>query len=131
MRKRKHQIGICPYCFASGELTVDHVIPQCLFGDAPLPSDVPKAPVCQACNNALKSRDDIYLRDLLVNDPDSAAQPIVQELLPTYQRARNKNHSVYAREEARILYIPQFSPTGRITGITAQAKLDEARLHRI
>lgn len=131
MSKPKRRPGTCPYCFTIGQLTKDHVIPQGLFGAAPLPGDVPKVFACESCNNNLKSKDDTYLRDLLVNDPENVAHPVVQELQPTFYRAVRANHSIYAREAAKILLVPHFTPSGRMTAINAQAKLDEQRIIRI
>jgi hypothetical protein len=76
---------------------MDHMVPRCLF-PSPLPSDLVTVPVCASCNNE-KSRDDDYLRDMLVIDIDNTHHPEAQALLKgKVIRSMRKNRSVIARD---------------------------------
>jgi len=68
--KKKKKFGICPYCGEMAFLTEDHIIPRCLFKPNTLERAF-KADACHECNNDEKSKDDSFLRDLLVTDKDS------------------------------------------------------------
>lgn len=68
MSKKPRQ-GRCAYCGTSGEVTRDHVIPHCLWSEA-IPLDIFTIDACRKYNNVEKSGNDVYLRDLLINDPD-------------------------------------------------------------
>lgn len=96
MAKRK--LGVCAYCGKSDLLTRDHVIPRCLF-PRPVPGDIPKVLVCSTCNNDAKSRDDDYLRDLLVTDANTSQHPITQALFQEkFTRAVQRDQSQLARD---------------------------------
>lgn len=75
--QRLREAGQCAYCGQHDILTVDHVIPRCLFDGVTggVPSDVPKVGACRRCNNA-KSTDDTFLRDVLVRDLRLAEHPL-------------------------------------------------------
>ncbi len=70
---------MCAYCGVKRGLTKDHVIPKCLF-KRPLPSNMITVPACSECNNA-KSKDEDYLRDMLVIDHFTSSNPTAQTLL--------------------------------------------------
>jgi hypothetical protein len=86
-------VGKCVYCGSEGEVTEDHIIPQCLWTGR-VPKRVPKVPACRRCNHVLKSQLDTYLRDLLITDRHAAPSPIVQNLHSRYIRSvlTNKSH---------------------------------------
>jgi hypothetical protein len=44
-------VGICAYCSSEGEVTEDHIFPQCLWTGR-VPKRVPKVPECRRCNHA-------------------------------------------------------------------------------
>ncbi len=70
MGRRKKKYGKCPYCGNESKLTEDHIIPKCLFK----PNTIKRAfkiDVCDECNNDEKSKDDSFLRDLIVADKDA------------------------------------------------------------
>ena len=75
-KKAKTQ-GICAYCGRIEQLSVDHVIPQCLFSGN-LPGDIPKVYACSLCNTTVKSGNDTYLRDMLLTDIDSSQHPLAR-----------------------------------------------------
>lgn len=70
MGKKRKKVGECPYCGGIANLTEDHIIPKCLFKPNTLERAF-KVYVCNECNNDEKSKDDSFLRDLLVLDKDS------------------------------------------------------------
>jgi hypothetical protein len=89
--------GTCVYCGNIGEVTLDHVIPQCLF-PGHIPKDAPIVDACQKCNGEMKSAFDEYLRDMLVNDMSSSRNPIAKRLLAKYARASARNRSLLDRD---------------------------------
>lgn len=94
---RKIKQGTCAYCSAVGEVTSDHVIPQCLWpGRAP--RDVPIVEACRQCNHIEKSGNDAYLRDLLVNDQDALQSPLAQKIRSKYIRSVLTNKSDMHRD---------------------------------
>ena len=54
---RKIKQGTCAYCGAVGDVTGDHVIPQCLWPGR-VPRDVPVVDACRQCNHIWKSGND-------------------------------------------------------------------------
>src|SRR5437764_13225133 len=79
--QRLREEGQCAYCGQHDMLTVDHVIPRCLFDGvrSGVPGDVPKVGACLQCNN-LKGADDMFLRDVLVRDLRLTEHPIAQTI---------------------------------------------------
>lgn len=129
-RKRLRTEGQCAYCGQHGILTVEHVIPRCLFDGVPggVPGDVPRLGVCQKCN-VTKSADDAFLRDVLVRDPRLAEQPIAQDIRHgAHERSIAKEKSQYPRAASRLRFVS--SPTG--SGLlVADPVLPKGRLHNI
>lgn len=97
--KKKHAPKprkLCVYCGTQLATTRDHVIARCLFPDA-LPLNMVTVPVCHACNEA-KSRDDDYLRDMLVMDLNSGEHSGARKLLlGEVLRSASSNRSIVAR----------------------------------
>lgn len=89
---QKIKQGICAYCGAAGDMTIDHVIPQCLWSGR-VPKAVPLVDACPQCNNIWKSGNDTYLRDLLVNDRDALQSPRAQKPQAAYIRSMLRNQS--------------------------------------
>jgi hypothetical protein len=122
--------GQCAYCGQQAMLTVDHVIPRCLFDGVAdgVPGNVPRLGVCQKCNVA-KSADDAFLRDVLVRDPRLAEQSIAQDIRHgAHERSIAKEKSQYPRAASRLRFVP--SPTG--SGLLiAEPILPKGRLHGI
>jgi hypothetical protein len=129
-RKRPQTEGRCASCGQHGILTVEHVIPRCLFDSVPggVPGDVPKVNICHQCNNA-KSADDAFLRDVLVRDPRLAEHPIAQNIRHgAHERSIAKEKSQYPRAASNLRYAP--SPNG--SGLwLAEPILPKDRLHGI
>lgn len=94
---RKIKQGTCAYCGAVGEVTSDHVIPQCLWPGR-VPRDIPVVDACRQCNHIGKSGNDAYLRDLLVNDQDALQSPLAQKLRSKYIRSVLTNKSRMDRD---------------------------------
>lgn len=95
-RKRKHQprIGDCAYCGSHGEITVDHVVPRCLFRTRA--SSFIKVPACRPCN-AAKSETEDDLRDFLALSYRSERHPNHQYLLEASARSTLRNSSPTGR----------------------------------
>jgi hypothetical protein len=122
--------GQCVYCGQHDLLTVDHVIPRCLFNGVTggVPGDVPKVGACHQCNNS-KSADDAFLRDVLVQDLRVAEHPIAQTIRHgAHARSISKGISQYPRAASRLRSVP--SPTG--SGLwVVEPILPQERLHGI
>jgi hypothetical protein len=95
---RKIKQGICAYCGAVGDVTRDHIIPQCLWDKRSSDDVVPIVDACPQCNNIAKSENDTYLRDLLVNDQDAFQHDIVQQIRPKFMRSARENQSRMNRD---------------------------------
>jgi len=91
--------GICAYCGDIGDVTDDHVVPQCLWPGR-VPKSAPTVDACRRCNHIWKSECDTYLRDALVNDMQAASSPVVQKLREKFYRSVGRNQSVMARKFA-------------------------------
>lgn len=118
----------CAYCDQHNKLTVDHVIPRCLFNGVTggVPGDVPRVGACRQCNNT-KSTDDTFLRDVLVRDFRVAEHPIAKNIRHgTHARSIAKGRSQYPRAASHL----RFALTG--SGIWApEPILPKERLHDI
>ena len=128
--QRLREEGQCAYCGQHNMLTVDHVIPRCLFDGVTggVPGDVPRVGACRSCNNA-KSSDDTFLRDVLVRDLRLVEHPIAQTIRHgAHERSIIRGKSQYPRAASRLRYVP--SPTG--SGLwAAEPILPRERLHGI
>lgn len=89
--------GICAYCGNVGDVTDDHIVPQCLWPGR-VPKDSPQITACKPCNHVWKSEYDTYLRDMLVNDMACAKNPIAQKVREKFYRAAENNRSIMARD---------------------------------
>lgn len=116
MAKSLPRQGICAYCGNVGEVSTDHVIPQCLWPGR-VRKDAPAVDACRPCNNVWKSEYDTYLRDILVNDRACARNPIAQKVREKYYRAAADNQSIMARDLAeRAELVGLQGPSGLISG---------------
>jgi len=118
--------GICVYCRQFTEVTLDHVIPQCLWPGR-VPKDAPVVNACKACNHQNKSGDDTYLRDILVTNSRSSDTPIAQKLFPKFGRAMERNQSQLANDlqehgQIRELYTSQGETTALVTSQEANER---------
>jgi len=112
-------------------LTVDHVIPRCLFDGVTggVPGNVPRVDACCQCNNNAKSTDDAFLRDVLVRDLRLAEHPIAQTIRNgAHERSISKGKSQYPRAASHLRFVP--SPTGSGLSV-AEPILPKERLHGI
>src|SRR5258708_696968 len=89
--------GTCVYCGTYGIVTADHVIPKCLWPGR-VPKNSPIIDACKACNHISKSSDDNYLRDVLVTNSNSIANPFRNRLYPKFLRSMNRNQSQMVKD---------------------------------
>lgn len=136
-RRRKKFIGQCAYCETEGRLTLDHVIPECLFENGKAPADAPIVYACAACNNTKKNQDDSYLRDMLVMDMQVYGHPIATQIFqgPVRRAARAKGYvqSPLARmvQQDRGRKVSVTSPSGIYLGEAYGIALPADRVWRI
>lgn len=129
MSKRLRK-GKCAYCGHHNTLTVDHVIPRCLFDGVigGVPDDVARVDTCHQCNNA-KGADDTFLRDVLVRDVRLAEYPIAQNIRHgAHERSLARGRSQYPRAASRLRYVPSLTGSGLVI---AEPILPKERLHGI
>src|SRR6266852_4365566 len=120
----------CAYCGQHDMLTVDHVIPRCLFDGVTggVPGDVPRVGACRQCNNA-KSTDDTFLRDVLVRDSRLVEHPIAQTIRHgAHARSIIRGKSQYPRAASRLRFVPSQTGSGLLV---AEPILPKERLHGI
>ena len=122
---------VCAYCGASPAPTRDHVVAKCLF-IPPVPQDAVIVRACLACNND-KSKDDTYLRDMLVVDHQGSTSPIAQLIFDTkVMRSAQRNSSDVVRAAmTRARLIPHITPGGLYLGQLPSFDLDSRRIDRI
>lgn len=127
-QKVKRRIGECVHCGKMAELSKDHVIPECLFVK-PFPPNLITVQACDKCNNA-KSKDDDYLKDLLVCDIFGNQSPIAQKIFQEKVRSsQRKNKSVIGRDAVTKAKIqPFYTKGGLYLGHLPTYPLDEMRL---
>ncbi len=113
-RQRSREEGQCAYCGQHDILTVDHVIPRCLFDGVTggVLGNAPKVDACRQCNNA-KSTDDTFLRDVLVRDLRLAEHSIAQALTDWF-RAFGCRADTTERATAWYLHTARARADGRL-----------------
>lgn len=128
--QRLREEGHCAYCGQHDMLTVDHVIPRCLFDSVTggVPGDVPRLGACLKCNK-LKSADDAFLRDVLVRDVRLTEHSIAQSIRHgAHARSIDKGKSQYPRAASRLRYVASPTDSGLVV---AEPILPKERLHSI
>jgi hypothetical protein len=107
---------------------MDHVIPKSFFLP-PLPSDMVTVPVCEPCNNK-KSKNDSYLRDLLVMDLHCSEHPVAKVLMKgKVIRSARSNHSEVARAAREARPKAKYSINGLYLGHYPSFPMDGVRLN--
>ena len=131
MARKKKPVGVCVYCGRTATLTKEDVIAKCLF-PKPRPSDLVKVPACWPCNHA-KSRNDDYLRDLLVSDVYVQQNPIAQTLFHQNMLSSvRQDSSVIARTAiSKGRLEPVYTPGGIYLGDCISAPIDVERVNHI
>jgi len=121
MGRKKTVTGECVYCGEIKSLEKEDVIPRCLFLK-PRPNDLVKVPVCRDCNLG-KSKNDDYLRDILVTDADTFNNTIAQAIFheKTLSSVR-QNSSLLARDamskgKSEAMYTPNGIYLGEGIGV--------------
>lgn len=123
--------SLCVYCGLVPATTKDHVIPRCLFTN-PLPNNMVTVPVCEKCNNE-KSKNDSYLRDILVVDIRCSEHPLAQKLMhETFIRSVRSNRSEIGRATvSRRRTSPLYTSGGLYLGHYPSIPIDSERLNDI
>lgn len=126
----KKQQGLCVYCGAVGKVEHEDVIPVCLFLK-PVPDRV-LVPSCRKCNLA-KSKDDSYLRDMLVADYRCFANPTAQTIFngPVLRSIRTNRSAIARTFRSDGELVPMLTHSGVYLGHMPGVSLEEARILRI
>jgi len=129
--KSTTQPKLCVYCQINPATTMDHVVPRCLFVP-PLPQDMVTVPVCQPCNIE-KSKNDDYLRDMLIVDIHCSDHPVAKALIVgKMKRAMQSNRSKIARDAVKSLRLaPTFTTGGIYLGDFPSMPLEWERANEI
>lgn len=132
MGRKKKQFGECAYCGINAILTRDEVIPRCIFSK-PRPNNLIKVLACAECNNEEKSKDDEFLRDLLLSDINSMKNEVAKSLFDSKVLSSiNKNKSFFARQSIPTAkLIPSYTEGGIYMGDVYQIRVNGERVHRI
>lgn len=131
MSRKQRKRGECAYCGTVAELTIDHVIPQCLF-TKPLPPDMVKVSACEQCNNT-KSKDDDFLRDFLVTDIFASEQPTAKAIFTqkVVSSARQNKSALMRSFKSHARLEPLHTRGGIYLGHAYSAPLDGERVTQI
>lgn len=123
---------ICAYCNVRVGNTTDEVIPRCFF-PGPLPPTIVQVPACQPCNGDEKSKDDDYLRDMMLVDIENEGHPVTQGLLKERlirSIGRNRSHLIRdGRKTKRRM--PVHSSGGIYLGEANGFILDQTKTDRL
>jgi hypothetical protein len=124
----------CVYCRQAGTLDNpiedEHVIPKTLFR-GPLPQDIVVVPACRNCNRE-KSKDDSYLRDMLILDDQVSKHPDQQwHVEKIYRAAQRKQSRVAWLAATKAQLKPFITPGGIYLGDLWEIPLDEDRMTKI
>ncbi len=122
-------IPLCVYCNLREGTTEDHTIPKSVFLK-PLPDNMVKVPACLKCNGE-KSKDDDYLRDMLLVDWENELHPMAQsDLRGKLIRAIGRNQSHLIRQGRTTRRPTPFHSPGGVYLATASAiPIDQARIN--
>lgn len=93
-RRRVPREGICAYCGNYGELTLDHVVPRCLFTERRNSYLIIDA--CRPCNER-KSQSESHLRDFLALNYSTYDHPNHEKLMSATERSPQWNRSPAVR----------------------------------
>lgn len=122
---------LCVYCDLREGTTEDHTVPNSVF-PKPRPGNMVKVPACLPCNGD-KSKDDDYLRDMLLVDWENEAHPMAQgELKGKLIRAIGRGQSHLIRDGRRTRRpTPVLSPVGLYLGTAPAIPIDQARINKM
>lgn len=126
----KKRTGECAYCGILGQLTVDHIPPDCLFDRRPL--DIVEVPSCWRCNNDA-SRDDEYFKTMMVLKDRAGSHPGAAAIRDSVFRGLNHPRKIgFARALVRsIREVPVRTAAGLHAGTATAFDVDLARLDRV
>jgi hypothetical protein len=118
---------ICAYCGGKAS-TKDHVVPQCFWGEWPLPPNVPKVPACQRCNNYW-SRHEGYARSVIAITERSKHPVAVQMCKSGSVKYHLEKDAAFRREymHSQLNLAEQFAGEGIFTGFKKLLHVNTAR----
>lgn len=118
------------YCGAVGQLTADHIPPDCLFDQRP--KDILEIPSCQLCNNGA-SLDDEYFKTMMVLKDKAGSHPEAVLLRESVFRGlRHSRKLGFARAVVRSIRSVQLrTQAGLYLGKAPGFNVDLARLDRV
>lgn len=121
--------GFCVYCGNYGDVTSEHVIPQCLFAK-PRPNNLVTVPCCRNCNSG-KSMDDEYLKTVLAMRDITYNHPDVQSLYKGVERSLNRPTKIsFARYiKNNTVKLNTFTESGIFTGIRTGYNVNFTRIN--
>jgi hypothetical protein len=121
--------SMCVYCDQREGTTDDHVIPKSVFLP-PLAGNMVTVPACLTCNGE-KSKDDEFLRDILLVDWENETHPMAQgELKEKLIRSIGRNRSQLIREGRNTRQATPFhSPAGVYLCTAPAIPIDQARIN--
>ena len=114
------------------KLTIDHVIPTCLF-IPPLPRNMITVKACYNCNTKKKSEDDSLLRDFLCIDAWGNNHPMARQL---FEGKVMRSIGYHKSELGSLLAAkgrlkPFYTPHGVYLGQAVQCEIPEKRIEQI
>lgn len=129
-RKRRPPDGECTYCGKHGRRDWDHVPPKNLF--AKHTKGLVKVPSCLDCNSGA-SKDDEYLREVLVLRHDLFEHPVAKQLYPKVLRSLRhpEKKGMLQSLLRRTTPVEMVSPAGLYLGNTGRYEIDPYRVSRV
>jgi hypothetical protein len=132
LKKKKHKkIGECIYCGRKARLTDDHIPPKNIFPN-PRPSNLITVPACKSCNLSA-SKDDEYLRLMMVIREDVYEQPGAAEVWKTAYRGLKRSNSIGLTKHflSLIKRVPTYTQAGLYLGHQVACYVDLSRLDTV
>ncbi len=127
MAKQK-LLTTCVYCGELKRTSSEHFVARSLLDEKP--QQMWTITVCADCNRE-KSKDDDYLRDMLVADDACQWHPVARAVMRKVLRSASYGSSRVAISTRNATRSSMFSPGGVYMGDLLAVTLDEARLRRI
>lgn len=134
VRHRKRQMarsGECVHCGVVGELTDDHVPPECIFPESARTGLI-VVPSCIECNGGA-SKDDEHFRLMLTMRADTSDLRAAEEVVASVWRSLERPEARRFATSFRSTFIkrPVFTESGIYLGTAPTFPVDRSRLARV